>query len=122
MLNPPCGAFKRDETGNPNYDPDPLNHAGPWTEHISGTAVRTLRCSCGFQAVAGPKIRISPFVTEVTSEPKTLWLVQKPDGKIRAYLTKPAVVDGLQLAITYHGQIVGVTHGGFFSVPIEEKE
>lgn len=58
----------------------------------------------------------------MATDHQTLWLVQKPDGKIRAYLTKPEVIDGLQLAVTYVGEIVGVTHGGFFSVPIEEHE
>lgn len=53
---------------------------------------------------------------------KTLWLVQKADGKIKAYLTKPTKVEGLQLSIAYRGEIVGVVHGGFFSVPIEEND
>lgn len=56
------------------------------------------------------------------SDLKTLWLVQKPDGKVKAYKEPPSKIDSLQLAITFRGEIVGVTHGGFYSVPIEEND
>lgn len=65
---------------------------------------------------------IGAYPTKPDEPTKTLWLVMEADGKVRAYQTKPERTYGMELAVTYVGEILGVTHGGFYSVSITDEK